>query len=137
MSNEKALNELEAQGKISRVKTFGDAPQASGLDHNDPRVKRIAEALAYATPQGDEIRARREAERDARIERYIRVVDAAHQHYGALRAVCAIAMPYTESDSNGNDRGFEFLNRGDLCNLLELIMRPLEDALKAGVDCHE
>lgn len=43
----------------------------------------------------------------------------------------ALAMPYSVADGNGNDPGFEFLTRGDFVALLDLIMQPLGDALKA------
>jgi len=103
-----------------------------GFDDNDPRAQRVAELLSYAVPKSDEIRAKREAEREARLLRYRDVVDAAEQHRQALRAVYGLAMPYSASDGNGNDPGFEFLNRGDFVTLLDMLITPLERALQAG-----
>lgn len=129
---EEMLRDLEAKGVLRPIQTFGGEPEAPGLDPNDPRVKRIAEAFSYATPMADEIRAKREAERDARMMHYRDIVDAAHQHHQALSAVYALAMPYSVTDKNGNDPGFEFLNRGDFVALLDLLMSPLNAALNAS-----
>lgn len=82
-TREEMLRDLEAKGVLRPIQTFGGEPEAPDLDPDDPRVKRIAEAFSHAVPMADEIRARREAERDARLDRYVRVADAAHQHHQA------------------------------------------------------
>ncbi|MBS4015400.1 MAG: hypothetical protein KGZ86_03085 [Candidatus Latescibacteria bacterium] len=140
-SREEMLRELEAKGVLRPLKTFDGEPEAPDqqqaetqpeFDDSNRRARRVAELLSYAVPKSDEILAQREAERDARLLRYRDIVDAAHQHHQALRALYALAMPYSMHDGNGNEPGFEFLTRGDFVALLDLIMQPLGDALKSS-----
>ncbi len=94
------------------------------FDDNNPRARRVAETIAlYHTYS---------REQEARLMRYRDVVDAAEQHRQAMRAVYGLAMPYSAvADS---DTRFEFLDRGDFVTLLDMLITPLENALKT---CNE